>query len=288
VDVSPLWIEPVDLASRDLYHGPGGPSLAPDPAAAFRFVAADRTGFSNGYDVDGPDGVRWSVKLGPEAQSEVAASRLLWAIGYHQPPAYYVPAWQLTGAQSGPQGAARFRPELPAWKVVSDWSWYGTDLVHTPAFKGLIVANVMLNNWDWKTSNNKVYEVAGAEGTTSRRYVVRDLGASLGKTTLPRILAWMPTSGPKQGTRNDLEGFEAQGFIKGVADGDVDFDYRGLHHALVDIVTPADVLWTSRLLGRLSDTQWHDAFRAAGYTPAQAGRFAAKLKAKVTQGLQLQ
>ena len=161
-------------------------------------------------------------------------------------------------------------------------------MVHTRAFKGLIVANVMLNNWDWKTSNNKVYQVAGADGTSSTRYVVRDLGASLGRTTMPRMLAWLPTSGPGQGTRNDLEGFESQGFIKRAADGDVDFDYRGLHHALVDIVTPADVVWTSRLLAQLSDTQWGDAFRAAGYTPEQVARYTAKLKAKVAEGLRLQ
>ena len=32
----------------------------------------------------------WSLKLGPEAQSEVVASRLLWAIGFHQPPTYWL------------------------------------------------------------------------------------------------------------------------------------------------------------------------------------------------------
>ncbi len=34
-----------------------------------------------GYEVRGPDGRTWDVKLGAEAQSEVVASRVLWAIG---------------------------------------------------------------------------------------------------------------------------------------------------------------------------------------------------------------
>ena len=43
------------------------------------------------------DGVEWSVKLGPEAHTEVVLSRVLSAVGYHQPPVYYLPAWQLGG-----------------------------------------------------------------------------------------------------------------------------------------------------------------------------------------------
>src|SRR5688500_8722235 len=38
VDVSRLWEEPADLASRDLFHGPGGAALAPDPSTPFTFV----------------------------------------------------------------------------------------------------------------------------------------------------------------------------------------------------------------------------------------------------------
>jgi hypothetical protein len=41
------------------------------------------------------------------------------------------------------------------------------------------------------------------------------------------------------------------------------------------------------LLARLSDQQWQDAFRAAGYTPEQAGRYVKKIKEKIAQGLAL-
>jgi hypothetical protein len=52
----------------------------------------------------------------------------------------------MTGEQSGPQPAGRFRPKLPGRKVVAEWSWYENDVIATQPFKGLLVANVMLNN----------------------------------------------------------------------------------------------------------------------------------------------
>lgn len=156
VDVAQLWQEPTGLEQRDLFHGPGGASLVPDASAPFTFVKEDRSGYSSGYDVRDASGILWAVKLGPEAQSEVAASRLLWAIGFHQPPTYYLPAWTMTGGPSGPQPAGRFRPELPGWEVVGEWSWYQNEFVNTQPFKGLVVANLILNNWDWKTSNTRV------------------------------------------------------------------------------------------------------------------------------------
>ena len=118
-------------------------------------------------------------------------------------------------------------------------------------------------------------------------YVVRDLGASLGKTTFPAILKWTPMRGIGQGTRNDLEGFEEQGFIKGVSGNRVEFHYRGIHNRLVDTVSVDDVAWACRLLAELSDRQWDDAFRAAGYPEAHRRRFVAKIKTKIGEGLAL-
>ena len=283
VDIKQLWIDPVDLESRDLFNGPGGAKLAPNPAARYEIVEVDETGFSAGYAVRDDQGTAWNVKLGIEAQPEVVASRLLWALGYHQPPTYLVTTWKLAGEESGAQGISRFRRESPNEKVVSDWSWYENPFEGTQPFKGLVVANLILNNWDWKTSNNKVY--AGDAG--HRKYIVRDVGASLGKTTFPQFLKWTPLRMGKQGSRNDLEGFEGQGFIKGVEAYRVKFDYKGVNTRLVETVTVRDVVWTCRLMSRLSPQQWDDAFRAAAYQPAERQRFIAKLKSKIGQGLAL-
>ena len=87
--ISELWQEPLHLASRDLFHGAGGPKLTP-PRVTYTCVERKTAGTNPGYDVRDPQGRLWSVKLGEEAQSEVTASRVLWAVGFHQPPTYYV------------------------------------------------------------------------------------------------------------------------------------------------------------------------------------------------------
>jgi hypothetical protein len=283
-NVAELWQAPVDLARRNLLHGPGGAALAPQ-SAAFVFVAEDTTGFSPGFDVRDQAGTAWNVKLGPEAQTEVVTSRILWAIGYHQPPTYYVREWTLRGGPGGTQAEARFRPDLPGRTVVGDWSWYENPFVGTRPYRGLIVANLILNSWDWKTSNNKIYRLSTPVRGVTRWYVVRDLGASLGKTTYPTLLKWFRLRGFGQGTRNDLEGFEEQGFIERVHGSRIVFDYRGIYQDVTATVTPADVRWTSALLARLSDRQWNDAFRAGGYGPDETARYIRKIKAKVAQGL---
>ena len=284
-DIAALWEDPLDLESRDLFAGPGDTSRAPSAGAQYALVATDRTGYSPGYDVRGPDDTVWSVKLGPEAQPEVVVSRVLWAIGYHQPPTYYVERWTLVGKATTQQGAGRFRPKLTDRKAVADWSWYENEFLSTRPFKALLVANVILNNWDWKTSNNKVYEVRGPDGTMRRVYVVQDLGASLGKTTFPAFLNWFPMRGFGQGTRNDLTGFESQRLLERVTPEGVQFDYRGIHRRLLDSVSAADVAWTCQLLSRLSDRQWHDAFRAAAYNGDHTQRYVRKIKEKIAEGL---
>ncbi len=285
--VAELWQEPTDLARRDLFAGPGGRDLMPQQAT-FTFVARDTSGWSPGFDVKSGNGLDWSVKLGPEAQSEVVSSRILWAIGYHQPPTYYLEQWTLTGAETGPQAAGRFRPTIKGREVVGDWSWYGNPFVGSRAFGGLVVANLILNSWDWKTSNNKIYSLDEPLNGVRRQFVVRDLGASLGRTTYPTILKWFRLRGFGQGTRNDLEGFESQGFITTVGeDSDPEFDYRGIYRDVIDTVTLEDVRWTCALLNQLTDEQWRDAFRAGGYNPEQTARFVAKIKAKIAQGLKI-
>lgn len=284
--LSELWEEPKDIARRDLFHGAGGAKHAPN-GSSFTFVAADTSGFSPGFDVKDSAGLEWSVKTGPEAQSEVATSRILWAIGFHQPPTYYLERWTLTGAQTGEQPAGRFRPKLKGEEVVGDWSWYENPFIGSRPYAGLIVANLIVNNWDWKTSNNKIYSVTVGTGRVERRFVVRDVGASLGRTTYPHILKWFRLRGFGQGTRNDLPGFESQGFITAIDGERVKFDYRGIYRDVIDSVTPADIAWTSALMARLSDRQWDDAFRAGGYAPDERQRYIRKIKEKIGQGLAL-
>src|SRR5262245_20142895 len=101
VPVSALWEEPVDLCSRDLLNGPWGPQLAPDPAAEYAFVRPKSRGVNPGVVLTDPRGREWHVKQagdlhqGAEGPPEVVLSRVLSAIGYHQPPVYFLPSFKL-------------------------------------------------------------------------------------------------------------------------------------------------------------------------------------------------
>jgi hypothetical protein len=275
-----LWIEPRDLASRDLFHGWAGRERAPRAAARYAFLERDTTGFSRGWDVRGPDGedTTWSVKIGLESQTEVVASRVLWAAGYHQPPTYYLRDWRLEGCpEEGPQYPGRFRPDTPGVKSVGSWSFHENPFVGTRPFKGLLVINLILNNWDLLDRNTALYELDPPRQGVRRWYVVRDLGAALGRR--------FPF--PPRGTRNNLEDFEAEGFVERLVGGRVEFAYRGAHRELLQDITPDDVRWACAWLGRLTPKQWSDAFRAAGYPDDRADRYIRKIRAKVAQGLAL-
>lgn len=276
-ELSELWVEPKDLETRDLFYGAGGRRGGPS-STAYELVKKDTTGFSPGYDVRDAQGLEWDVKLGVEAQSEVVSSRLLWVVGYHQPPTYYVPRWKLSSkGVITDEAAGRFRPDLRGRKTEGFWKWHENPFVHTRPFRGLIVWMVMLASWDLRDDNNTIYELDPPLQGQRRWFVVRDLGSSLGKA------GFYP-----QGTKNQIDDFEQQGFVKG-ADGArarIDFNsrrYRGLFHD----VAVEDVRWACGLLARLRDEQLDDAFRAAEYPPEQRARYIRKLRQRQQDGLKL-
>jgi hypothetical protein len=271
-EMAQLWQEPKDLERRDLYYGAGGAKLAPPPRPSFTFKAKDTSGYSPGYEVIDRNGLEWSVKQGDEAQTEVVASRLYWAIGYHQPPTYFVPEWTLEGGDVRQQTSARFRPELPEWEVAGEWSLHENPFVGTQPYRGLLVMHVIANSWDIKETQNKIYE---APLPPRRRYVVRDLGATFGRPRWP------------DGTRNSPEHYEEYPFIKNVNGTRVQFPYTSRHQELLDQIRTRDVCWTTRLLSRLTDRQKRDAFRAAAYADQIAQRFIARLDSKISEGLKL-
>lgn len=279
-EMAQLWVEPVDLAQRDLFAGPWGLSVAPDPAATYTFSAKKKqgllSGFSPGYTVRGPGNVEWSAKQGPEAQAEVTASRLVWALGFHQPPVYFLEKWTLSGGENpGPQTRARFRPDTKDLKNVAEWGWESNPFMGTPPLRGLLVMMVMLNNSDLKPPQNIIYDLKQPREGAQRWYVVRDLGHSFGET------------GKFRADRNDVVEFETEAFTKGVENGHVKFNWSGFHGGLLEDLTPADVHWTCERLARLTDKQWQDAFRAGGYEPILAERYIRRFKQKIEEGLAL-
>jgi hypothetical protein len=284
-----LWTDP-GTSPRDLFWGVGGRHHAPSFEAPHTITGKDTGGFSVSYDVTSPDGTEWSAKLGPEAQTEVVVSRLLWGLGYHQPPIYYLPSWTVAGDDKRRESEARFRPKLPELKRRPEvWSWADNPFSGTRELKGLLVILLMLNSTDLKDENNSIYDVTsssgqerpstsaqGASGGVERRwFVVRDLGAALGET------------GKLYPRRNWLEGFEQQSFITAVSDSAVEFDYDGRHQELLSMIGPDDVQWAARRMARLTDRQWRDAFRAGNYAAPRADRYIARIKEKIADGLAL-
>jgi hypothetical protein len=161
---------------------------------------------------------------------------------------------------------------------MGSWLWRENPFVGTRPWRGLIVFMRIVNNWDLLDNNNEVYELDPPRDGVKRFYVVRDLGASLGKTTFPR----------HQGTKNDVEDFEKQHYIDKVEGGIVHFDDKGRRHRdLYRNIPVEDVRWVSERLARLTPKQWADAFRAAGYDGETAQRFIRKIQEKVEFGRRL-
>ena len=272
-----LWIEPE--RDRDLFYGVGGPKLAPDPAAKYTVIEIKRGGYSRGYTVVGPGDREWSAKFPPEAGTELAASRITWAIGYHQPPIYLLKEWTAVKATSpNPQLPARFRekkPDLHGLDAGDPWSYFQNPFVGTRQMNALLALQAMLGNSDLKDVQNVIYKLKTPFEKASTWYVARDLGHTFGRTGLI------------DAPRGDIESFEETPYIRGVENGKVRFEYRGRHKALFENIAPADVRWLCERLNRLSDTQWRDAFRAGGIEGEVAERFIRRMKQKIGEGLAL-
>ncbi len=272
-EMAQLWVKPGNIASRDLFAGPGDPGLVAAKGTKFKVKMADTTGASGGWDVEDPKGREYSVKIGTEAQTEIVASRLHWAVGYHQPAMFLLTEYELDKGETPRTG--RFRPKTDEAKVEADWSWHENPFVGTRELKGLLVLELILNNWDLKTPQNKLYKVT-RKGEPSKQYVVRDVGAALGKTKWP------------VGTKNNPAHYESQNLIKRVrSDGTVEFDYHARHKELFENITVDDVVWICELLNQLTPKQYADAFRAAAYPDDLAARYIAKMRLKVQEGLAL-
>ena len=279
--IDELWKDPGNVAAKDLRWGRGGKGAAPSADVEYEFKASDTTGYSPGYDVVDPGGRKWDVKTGDEGQTEVLASRLLWAVGYHQPVVYFMPEWKLKNGPVSRPSSGRFRLSSDH-DTAGEWSWTDNPFLGTRQLKGLVVANLIINNWDLKPSQNRIYthlrasRVGGQPGAPSRWFVVQDLGASFGKTAWP------------VGNRNNIDDFESQRLVLGVENGRVQFDYHARHKDLLSDITPADVVWICRLLARITDRQWTDLFAAAAIADDVGLRYTRKIKSKIQEGLALQ
>lgn len=295
-----LWRDPGDITTRDMRYGPGSPQLA--PAAPFTYVAEDKSGVSPKFDVRDARGVRWTVKLGEEAQAETVATRLVWSVGYFAEEAYYFARVRINRLPELSRGkefvsgrgmvrGARFEPRRENIRRGPTWDWDKNPFAETKELSGLKILMILLNNYDTRPENNRVLEITETGDT---HYAVTDLGATLGKAG---------GLGGKR-SKNNLEDFLSTRFVTGVEkDGMVEFDYdtRPTKLGMLSIVYPPyyrsqlkkektmrnipveHARWIGSLLSQLSDQQLRDAFSAAGYNRVTMNAYVSALRTRIEQ-----
>src|SRR5947207_9890467 len=175
-----LWHEPTDIASRDLFLGSGGEAMKPD-LAKVTFVADETRSYSKKYRVRDGAGNEWVVKVGPEAQSETAATRLIWAAGYFGDITYLVPHVDIEG--KGSFDNARFEARPKGQKRLGQrWDWSKNPFVGTNELQGLKVLMALINNWDIQNHNNNILLVADeATGQKKRDILTPILARALAR-----------------------------------------------------------------------------------------------------------
>jgi hypothetical protein len=288
-----LWRDPVDIAQRDLYYGPGGASH--EPRGTFKFVQEDMAGSSPKFEVVSDDGTKWKAKLGIEARPETVASRLVWAVGYFANEDYFLPALHVENlpklhrgeSDTKPDGTVndvRLKRHLKGEEKIGIWSWQKCPFAGTSEWYGLRVLMALINNWDLKDVNNSVYRVRGSQ--EEEHYVVSDLGASFGST------------GMNRGTKGSLAAYRSSKWINGASGGFVDFNVPSEPNARYIILVPemvrrnglvwigrhipeADAKWMGSLLARIPPAEIRAAFRAGGYSPEEIEGFSQEVERRI-------
>ncbi|HET7113980.1 MAG TPA: hypothetical protein VFI57_10065, partial [Pyrinomonadaceae bacterium] len=272
-----MWQRPTDISSRDLFLGPGGASMRPD-LRRVTFIKEEKGGYSKKYRVRDASGREWVAKIGKEAQSETSAIRLLYGVGYLTEVNYLVPRVTIPG--KGTFTNVRFEARPEQWDRVGEWKWKQNPFVGTPEYQGLKIMMAMINNWDLKDSNNVIVQV-GDNGNAELRYIISDLGATVGHaSTTP--LFWRLTR-----SRNNPGKFAKTKFFEKVKGDRVVLHFGGKNRGLMNNISVSDAQWLSSWLSQLSDQQLRDAFRAANYRTDEINMLARAVRERSNELLNL-
>src|SRR5205085_1002989 len=235
-----LWRNPTDIASRDLFYGPGGEKH--QPIGPYTFLKEDPEGTNPKFDVRDGNGVKWKVKLGEEARPETVATRLVWAAGYLVDEDYFLPDLRVAEmpgrlhrghklvAPDGSMHNVRLKRHVKSEEKLGNWSWRQSPFTNTRELNALRVAMALLNNWDLKDVNNKIFGYKGKRETPEQIYEVSDLGASFGTNGRKRSRAV---------SKGNLESYSRSQFITKVTPEFVDFKTPS-RPAFVTIVNPRE------------------------------------------------
>jgi hypothetical protein len=294
-----LWSDPGVISSRNLLFGSGGEKGQPHPPVTFE--KEDRKGTNPKFDVRDQDGEKWKVKLGVEARPETVATRLLWAIGYLTEDDYFVSDLKVEGLPKHLDRGQQFVKHGDEFEHVrlkrhpkhteeeGEWHWRKNPFTGTRELNGLRVMMAVINNWDLKDDNNKVY---GDKDSGKQLYLVTDLGASFGSIGY-RV-------GPGHGKGN-LGVYKNSKFITHIRKDSVDFGTPA-HSTILGVlgifsipdfiarmklrwigrhIPREDAKWIGGLLAQLKPEQIQDAFRAAGYSDKDVEEYAQVVEKRI-------
>jgi hypothetical protein len=163
-----LWREPVDVESRNLLLGAGGETMKPD-LSRVKFIEEKKGGYSKKYRVHDGAGNEWIAKIGKEAQTDTAANRLLWAVGYETEIAYLVPSLTIIGKGTFENVRLEARPKHV--KRIGEWNWEDNPFNGTGHLQGLKIMMALIDNWDMKNSNNEILAVRDQPIGGELRYI---------------------------------------------------------------------------------------------------------------------
>jgi len=269
-----MW-ERVNIREKDLFYGPGGKKMLPD-LSKITFIKEEKRGHNKKYRIEDGSGRIWVAKLGREAQSETAAVRLLWALGYKTEINYLVPTITIPGKGTFKNVRLEARPDDV--ERLEEWKWKNNPFIGTKEFQGLKIMQVFMTNWDIVDVQNKVLQVEDGNDT-ELQYIISDLGATFGKlgnNNLPIIYRF--------GRKTNKPGAYAKTkLVRKVKSDRVVLSYKGKNRGLFKDITVEDAVWLSRLLLQLSDKQIRDAFRAANYSSSEIETLTKAVKTKIAE-----
>ena len=114
-----IW-EPVDIKSRDLFRGPTSEGIVP-ALDKMELIGRQPGGNNLKFRLKDANGREWVAKVADESQAEVAATRLLWALGYRTEIDQIVQRMNIE--KVGSYKNARFEARPETIKRGDRWSW---------------------------------------------------------------------------------------------------------------------------------------------------------------------
>ncbi len=281
-----VWEDRGSLAPVQIFWGEASRDAKPEsrlPAPPLTWDGVDSAGTSPKCRVKDKNNVRWTVKFGEEAHSDVSAPRLAWALGFETDESYYIKIGKIEGVTqetdlgkckpyidnlSGVFSSARFKRgdggkhvKVPAAKPGqpdedATWDERKNPGVPPEQLSGLLILEVMTHNWDAQPKNNKIIAHDGPSGP-QLWYEVSDWGASFGQMRSKGILT-------------DYE--KETSFVKSVDASTVTLKYDSSIKAMAPVhekIPLAHAQWFRRQLEKLTDADLRAAFEA-GYATEDA------------------